>query len=84
MSGGTTTGYPVPDLIGHEPAADAEPAAAPLQVLERAERQLHGGRVLRRDVDCAATPSATDNSKGELDNEPARLVDDAHRRRRLR
>jgi hypothetical protein len=25
-----------------------------------------GGRVLRRDVDCAATPSATDNSKGEL------------------
>jgi Tfp pilus assembly protein PilV len=65
-SGGNTTGCPVPDLMG----TTAPPTATPTPTLYKYSNEQSGtytgGRVLRRDVDCSATPSATDNSKGEL------------------
>lgn len=65
----STAGCPIPDLLSTTaPAAPEEGAAAPPLLdysAELAATVPHpGGRVLRPDVACSATPSATDNAKG--------------------
>lgn len=65
----STAGCPVPDLLSTiAPAAPAEGAAAPPLLdysSELAASVPHpGGRVLRPDVACSATPTDTDNAKG--------------------
>ncbi|MFL5846978.1 MAG: type II secretion system protein [Solirubrobacteraceae bacterium] len=66
----TTTGCPKPDLLSTTaPPAPAEGAPAPplLDYSTDLTSLPHpGGRVLARDVNCAATPSALDNSKGAM------------------
>lgn len=67
----STAGCPVPDLLSTTaPAAPAEGAQAPPLLDYSAELAASvphpGGRVLRPDVACSATPSGTDNTKGAL------------------
>ncbi len=62
-----SSGCPVPDLMGEVPP----PVTDPPQPLFRYSSELAppgytAGRVLRRDVDCAEEPSATDNTKGQM------------------
>lgn len=64
---GSTSGCPVPDLMG----ADPPPSSTELPALYKYSTEITGGSwpggaVLRRDVACEATPSATDNTKGHL------------------
>lgn len=62
---GSSSGCPMPDLLSSNPT----PAASPVQPLYdysqgvSATGGYEGGRLLRRDVACSATPSA-DNSRG--------------------
>ena len=67
----TTSGCPVPDLLSTTAPAAPAPDSPAIPLLdyssELAGTVAHpGGRVLRPDVACSATPSATDNTRGGL------------------
>jgi prepilin-type N-terminal cleavage/methylation domain-containing protein len=64
-SGATTTGCPKPDLL----STAATPSGAVTPPLldyssDLAAAGYTGGRLLKRDVTCSATPTTTDNAKG--------------------
>jgi prepilin-type N-terminal cleavage/methylation domain-containing protein len=60
-----TTGCPIPDLLN----TTGPPASTPSPPLldfstDQTASGYPGGRVIKRDVACSATPTATDNTKG--------------------
>ena len=61
----TTTGCPKPDLLSTVPAPDGA-TVPPLYDYssDLAAAGYPGGRLIKRDVACSATPTATDNTKG--------------------
>jgi Tfp pilus assembly protein PilV len=70
-TGGTTSGCPVPDLMGASPPASTTtpPIVPPLYVYSSEQQPADvftGGRILKADAACASPPTATDNAKGEL------------------
>jgi hypothetical protein len=62
-SGSTTSGCPVPDLIG-----TTAPGGSTLYNYssEQTADTFAGGRILKTDVGCSSAPTSTDNTKGEL------------------
>ena len=66
-SGGTTTGCPVPDLMGIEPP----PAPTVVPPVYNYSNEITGGTtpggaVVRRDTGCQGTVTTTDNTKGHM------------------
>ena len=64
----TTSGCPVPDLMGASPPAGSTSPPPPLydDSSEQTSDTFAGGRILKPDVGCSSSPSTTDNTKGEL------------------
>ena len=65
-SGSTTSGCPIPDLIGSTGSTGS--TATPLYDYssEQTSDTFTGGRILKPDVGCSSAPSTTDNTHGEL------------------
>ena len=62
-----TTGCPKPDLLSISTPPSTEPQPPVLDYsTDQSAAGYPGGRLLRRDVSCAATPTSADNTKGAL------------------
>jgi hypothetical protein len=61
-----TADCPVPDLMGSAPPTGSAGSQLYNYSSEQTADSFTGGRILKTDVGCSSTPSATDNTKGEL------------------